>query len=169
MKNIDLREYKGALRRESKAYRQSLPAEAKAKKDSAILRRLLALRQYQQASLVLTYVSTVIEVDDLEKRTFGVLEPVPERCALITDFSKSICVVPALLYDLSGYRIGYGGGYYDRFLAHYPGYKVGVTYVKCIRRRILHGRYDVPVSALVTERYVNFLKIPALRRGSPRE
>ena len=194
MKNIDLREYKGALRRESKAYRQSLPAEAKAKKDSAILRRLLALRQYQQASLVLTYVSTAIEVDtrelirqaladgkrlmefyeigsldDLEKRTFGVLEPVPERCALITDFSKSICVVPALLYDLSGYRIGYGGGYYDRFLAHYPGYKVGVTYVKCIRRRILHGRYDVPVSALVTERYVNFLKSPALRRGSPRE
>ena len=188
MKNIDLREYKGALRRESKAYRQSLPAEAKAKKDSAILRRLLALRQYQQASLVLTYVSTVIEVDtrelirqalaefyeigsldDLEKRTFGVLEPVPERCALITDFSKSICVVPALLYDLSGYRIGYGGGYYDRFLAHYPGYKVGVTYVKCIRRRILHGRYDVPVSALVTERDVNFLKSPALRRGSPRE
>ena len=109
MKNIDLREYKGALRRESKAYRQSLPAEAKAKKDSAILRRLLALRQYQQASLVLTYVSTAIEVDtrelirqaladgkrvgvprcidgtrlmefyeigsldDLEKRTFGVL------------------------------------------------------------------------------------------------
>ena len=108
-------------------------------------------------------------LDDLEKRTFGVLEPVPERCALITDFSKSICVVPALLYDLSGYRIGYGGGYYDRFLAHYPGYKVGVTYVKCIRRRILHGRYDVPVSALVTERYVNFLKSPALRRGSPRE
>ena len=48
MKNIDLREYKGALRRESKAYRQSLPAEAKAKKDSAILRRLLALRQYQR-------------------------------------------------------------------------------------------------------------------------
>ena len=205
MKNIDLREYKGALRRESKAYRQSLPAEAKAKKDSAILRRLLALRQYQQASLVLTYVSTAIEVDtrelirqaladgkrvgvprcidgtrlmefyeigsldDLEKRTFGVLEPVPERCTLITDFSKRICVGPALLYDLSGYRIGYGGGYYDRFLAHYPGYKVGVTYVKCIRRRILHGRYDVPVSALVTERYVNFLKSPALRRGSPRE
>ena len=66
MKNIDLREYKGALRRESKAYRQSLPAEAKAKKDSAILRRLLALRQYQQASLVLTYVSTAIEVDTRE-------------------------------------------------------------------------------------------------------
>lgn len=200
MKNIDLREYKGVLRQEAKAYRRSLSAEAKEKKDSAILRRLLSLRQYQQASLVLTYVSTPIEVDthqlirqafadgkrvgvprcidgtrlmefyeigsmeDLEKRTFGVLEPIPERCQLLTDFSKSICVVPALLYDLSGYRIGYGGGYYDRFLAQYPGYKVGITYVKCIRRKVLHGRYDVPVSALVTERYVNFLKSPPERK-----
>ena len=200
MKNIDLREYKGVLRQEAKAYRRSLSAEAKEKKDSAILRRLLSLRQYQQASLVLTYVSTPIEVDthqlirqafadgkrvgvprcidgtrlmefyeigsmeDLEKRTFGVLEPIPERCQLLTDFSKSICVVPALLYDLSGYRIGYGGGYYDRFLAQYPGYKVGITYVKCIRRKVLHGRYDVPVSALVTERDVNFLKSPPERK-----
>ena len=200
MKNIDLREYKGVLRQEAKAYRRSLSAEVKEKKDSAILRRLLSLRQYQQASLVLTYVSTPIEVDthqlirqafadgkrvgvprcidgtrlmefyeigsmeDLEKRTFGVLEPIPERCQLLTDFSKSICVVPALLYDLSGYRIGYGGGYYDRFLAQYPGYKVGITYVKCIRRKVLHGRYDVPVSALVTERYVNFLKSPPERK-----
>lgn len=49
-------------------------------------------------------------------------------CEKLTDFTGSLCIVPALMYDLKGYRLGYGGGYYDRFLSGYDGYKIGITY-----------------------------------------
>ena len=49
-------------------------------------------------------------LEDLEKRTFGVLEPKVPGCEKLTDFTGSLCIVPALMYDLKGYRLGYGGG-----------------------------------------------------------
>ena len=92
-------------------------------------------------------------LDDLEKRTFGVPEPRVPGCELLTDFSRSLCIVPALMYDLKGYRLGYGGGYYDRFLARYDGYKVGITYRRNILRFLHYGRFDVPVDMIVTESF----------------
>lgn len=92
-------------------------------------------------------------LDDLEKRTFGVLEPRVPGCELLTDFSRSLCIVPALMYDLKGYRLGYGGGYYDRFLARYDGYKVGITYRRNILRFLHYGRFDIPVDMIVTESF----------------
>ena len=92
-------------------------------------------------------------LDDLEKRTFGVLEPKVPGCKLLTDFSRSLCIVPALMYDLKGYRLGYGGGYYDRFLSRYDGYKVGVTYRRNILRFLHYGRFDIPVDMVVTESF----------------
>ncbi len=89
--------------------------------------------------------------DDLQPRTFGVLEPVPHRCRIITDFSRSIAVVPGLCFDSYGYRLGYGKGYYDRFLQTYRGMKVGICYQKCTKTQLIHGRYDVAVDLLVTE------------------
>lgn len=56
----------------------------------------------------------ISSMDDLARQTFGVLEPVRERCRRLTDFSGSVCLVPALAYDRAGYRLGYGAGYYDR-------------------------------------------------------
>ncbi len=93
----------------------------------------------------------ITSFDQLAPRTFGVWEPVPEKCALLEDFADSICIVPALVYDLAGYRLGYGAGYYDRFLSRYPGFKAGVVYSGCIKSRLTHGRYDLPVDLLVTE------------------
>ena len=93
----------------------------------------------------------IVDFSQLERRTFGVMEPVPQRCALMEDFSDSICVVPALAYDLEGYRLGYGAGYYDRFLSRYPGPKIGIVYSGCVKGRLTHGRYDLPVDMLITE------------------
>ena len=92
-------------------------------------------------------------LDDLEKRTFGVLEPKVPGCELLTDFTGSLCIVPALMYDLKGYRLGYGGGYYDRFLSGYDGYKIGITYRRNILRFLHYGRYDIPVDMIVTESF----------------
>ncbi len=96
--------------------------------------------------------------DDLEPRTFGVLEPIPGRCEELTDFAGSVCVVPALAYDLQGWRLGYGGGYYDRFLSSYTGHKIGVVYASCVVPKLFHGKYDVPVDVIVTDRYFRTVK-----------
>ena len=55
--------------------------------------------------------------DDLEKGTFGVLEPIESKCEIFQG-ENSICIVPGLCFDHSGYRLGYGKGYYDRFLTN---------------------------------------------------
>ncbi|HIZ19522.1 MAG TPA: 5-formyltetrahydrofolate cyclo-ligase [Firmicutes bacterium] len=93
-------------------------------------------------------------LEDLEPGSFGVLEPRPESCRKATDFTSGLCLVPALCYDWRGYRLGYGKGYYDRFLAGFGGHMIGICYSDCVRRRLPHGRYDRPVELLVTDRYL---------------
>lgn len=93
----------------------------------------------------------VTSFDDLAPQTFGVLEPIP-GCRRLDRYQGSVCLVPALAYDRSGYRLGYGSGYYDRFLSGYDGLKIGVVYSENLNRRLWHGRYDIPVDLIVTEK-----------------
>ncbi len=93
-------------------------------------------------------------LDDLQPGTFGVLEPAPDPKNLVTDTNNSMCLIPAFSYDFTGFRLGYGKGYYDRFLANYQGHMIGICYSACIRRYLPHGRFDRPVQLLVTEKYI---------------
>lgn len=90
--------------------------------------------------------------EQLEPGAFGVLEPIKEKCRLFEDWNNSICIVPALAYDKRGFRLGYGAGYYDRFLSGYPGMKIGIVYAENLKRRLHSGRFDVPVDLIVTEK-----------------
>lgn len=63
-----------------------------------------------------------------------------------------ICIIPGIVYDKKGYRIGYGGGYYDRYLSSFKGTKVGVAYTDFIANSVPHGRFDLAVDVLITER-----------------
>ncbi len=68
------------------------------------------------------------------------------------DFFGSVCLVPGLVFDGEGNRIGYGAGYYDEFLAFYPGHKVGlVRSVQVSSNPLPHEKHDIPVDVLVTE------------------
>ena len=187
IKNI--REYKIKLREKFKAIRLAYSSEQKAKLDTDIIQRFMRTYQYKNASTILCYVSTPLEVDthmlikraledgkkvavprckpetttmdfylingfdDLEKGTFGVLEPIPSRCEIYKG-NDGICIVPGLCFDYAGYRLGYGKGYYDRFLTDYSQTKIGICYNDCVQQRLFHGRYDVPVDLLITERYL---------------
>lgn len=91
---------------------------------------------------------------DLEPASFGVMEPVVERCERVEDASKGFCLVPGFSFDVQGFRLGYGGGYYDRFLSRYGGFTVGICYSFCVQWNLPHGYYDRSVDLLVTEKYV---------------
>lgn len=93
-------------------------------------------------------------LDDLEPGAFGVMEPIEDRCVKVKDFSKGLCIVPGLSFDAEGYRLGYGKGYYDRFLSKFGGDTVGLCYSSCIKWKLPHGYYDRPVDLIVTDRYI---------------
>lgn len=103
----------------------------------------------------LTFIN-IFSIEDLSPGTFGVLEPKPNPLMKVVDFSNSICLVPALCYDFRGYRVGYGKGYYDRFLVQYDGYKIGLCYSQEVLRRIPASKFDQRVDAVVTELSVKY-------------
>lgn len=91
------------------------------------------------------------ELSELESGSFGVLEPNPARCRKLTDYSKGLCVLPALAFDKSGYRLGYGKGYYDRFLAKFSGETLGLAYTCCFYDSLPHGKFDHAAQWVLTE------------------
>ena len=95
----------------------------------------------------------------LEKSSFGVSEPKEKLCEkLDTVPDNSICIVPGMAFDSSGYRLGYGKGYYDRFLSGYKGLKVGICYSDCIKWALPRGKYDRPVDILITDRFFRVIR-----------
>ncbi len=102
-------------------------------------------------------------LDELSKGTFGVDEPTPDPQRLISPECGGLCIVPALCYDEFGYRLGYGKGYYDRYLSGFKGITVGICYSACVRRSLVHGRYDRPVELLITERYIKRIVKPTVK------
>lgn len=89
-------------------------------------------------------------LDELESGFFGIREPC-ESAAQVTDFTGSICVVPAIAYDKSGYRLGYGKGYYDRFLQNYGFISVGLCYNELIIDELPADEHDIPVDYIITQ------------------
>ena len=91
------------------------------------------------------------EGQKLTPGAYGIPEP-PEDTPVCVPDKRALCVVPALSYDLSGNRIGYGKGYYDRYLATFPGVTVGATYAAMLLKSVPTEAHDLPVDWLFTER-----------------
>lgn len=93
-------------------------------------------------------------LDGLHTGAFGVREPDPHSGERLTDFSHSICLVPGLAFTPDGYRIGYGKGYYDKFLKNYPFLSVGLCYNSLILEDLPTEDYDIPVDIVITDQTV---------------
>ncbi len=89
--------------------------------------------------------------DDVVIGSFGVREPDINKCEPCNDFDNSICIVPAIAFDKRGYRLGYGKGYYDRFLENYNSVTVGITYDETLVSLIPNDKYDIAVDYIVTQ------------------
>ncbi len=93
----------------------------------------------------------VYNPQQLVKTSFGLLEP--QGDLEVVDVSKiDLIHVPGLAFTTKGYRIGYGGGYYDRYLKHFPGHTLSTVY-PCQIRDFSPENHDIPVEeVLIDER-----------------
>jgi 5-formyltetrahydrofolate cyclo-ligase len=88
--------------------------------------------------------------DHLIQHSFGMAEPSP-HLPQIPPGEIQLVLVPGLAFDCSGWRLGYGGGYFDRFLKDFGGVSVGVVFQALLLEALPHGDYDVPMQWLATE------------------
>jgi len=88
----------------------------------------------------------------LEKSAYGILEPADKSGLTLPD-EKTMFIIPGLVFDKNGYRIGYGAGYYDFYLAECEVLaKVGVCFDFQLIDDVCPDEYDIPVSVIVTEK-----------------
>lgn len=78
----------------------------------------------------------------------GIPEP-GEDCPLVEREAVDVVLVPALCYDKRGFRLGHGGGYYDRWLSGYEGTTVGMCYKELLREELPREEHDLPVKVLL--------------------
>ena len=93
--------------------------------------------------------------DDLVSGMYGIPEPDDTRCKPAGCFENALCIVPGLCFDLLHYRIGFGKGYYDRFLESFGGVSTGICYSKYILNEVPRGAFDRRTDILVTEKFID--------------
>lgn len=87
--------------------------------------------------------------DDVTEGMYGITEPSGNSEAI--DFTdKSLCIVPGLSFDSEGFRLGYGKGYYDRFLSSFSGVTAGLCYDVCLADFLPRNEFDKKVDYIVT-------------------
>lgn len=92
--------------------------------------------------------------DGLQEGAFHIPEPMDQSHPYLDQLDvRTIAIVPGLVFDRNGYRIGYGGGYYDRFLSRHPNiWKIAAGYHFQICNQIPAQVWDIPMDEIVTER-----------------
>ncbi|HRK35582.1 MAG TPA: 5-formyltetrahydrofolate cyclo-ligase [Candidatus Hydrogenedentes bacterium] len=92
----------------------------------------------------------ISKIDDLVPGRFSILEP--HSACLVSDTSKGeVVLVPGIAFSARGERIGYGGGYFDRFLTSFRGVSIGLAFDMQMVESIPVEPHDTPVQMLVTE------------------
>lgn len=90
---------------------------------------------------------------DLKKGHFGVHEPVFDIGKLVPIHNIDLIIVPGIAFDMRGHRLGWGKGYYDRFLEKAEKiHKIGLAFEFQVVPLLPKDKHDVPVDKVVTEK-----------------
>ncbi|KXT63739.1 5-formyltetrahydrofolate cyclo-ligase [Streptococcus sp. DD04] len=105
-------------------------------------KRVLVPKTYGQGRMIF------VDYDEsrLQKSSFGLLEPMSEEAVEKTEID--LIHVPGVVFNSQGFRIGYGGGYYDRYLDDYEGTSVSTIY-QVQQADFTPAQHDVAVKELI--------------------
>jgi 5-formyltetrahydrofolate cyclo-ligase len=93
--------------------------------------------------------SRLENLSDLVTTRYGIREPSDAVPVAVENID--LCIVPALAFTHEGYRIGYGGGFYDRFLDQFKGISAGLVLREFLLESLPVESFDRRVSLLITE------------------
>lgn len=94
----------------------------------------------------------ISDLDAMETGMFSIKEPSESDPVWeMASGERAICVIPAMAFDLTGHRLGYGKGFYDRFLSSQSITKIGVAYTDFVVKSLPRGRFDLAADLIVTD------------------
>lgn len=111
---------------------------------------LIPVTQTEIKTLLL---SKLEDLHELTKGVYDLLTPKPEYLRITDPEAVDFCLLPGLAFDHQGYRLGYGGGYFDRFLPklRVDCLKVALAYEFQILDNLPRTELDIPVDLIITE------------------
>ena len=100
--------------------------------------------------------SLVLDFDEFEPGYFNILTPKEEFIRYIDPSEIDLIIVPGAVFDRDGYRVGYGGGYYDRFLSKIDKSvpKIAIGFDLQIVEHVPREEFDIPVDFIITEKEI---------------
>lgn len=90
----------------------------------------------------------------LEKVFFGLYEPIESTTSEVESSDIDLLIVPGLAFTKEGYRLGFGGGYYDRYLKDYHGDILSIAFDIQIVPAFRVEKHDLPVQKIITDHEV---------------
>lgn len=114
------------------------------------LKKIVAIPKVTPRSLNLHF-HVIKNLQDCELGMFSILEP-NSKCPRIHPKKIQVLIVPGIAFDKRGYRLGYGKGFYDRFIKKYKNdLTIGLTYHKTFVPKLPHQKTDMPVHLVITD------------------
>lgn len=93
----------------------------------------------------------VTNLNQLETVYLDLMEPNPEKTVKINKENIDVVIVPGVVFEREGFRIGYGGGYYDRYLMGFNGDTISLAFQLQIVDSVPKEEHDIPVQWIITE------------------
>jgi len=101
-------------------------------------------------------VSELLDFSELEIGFYDILTPKKEFIRFVDPNTIDLILVPGVVFAEDGYRVGYGGGYYDRFLSNLDNevMKIGLAFDLQIVDKVPTESFDIPVDIIITEKRI---------------
>ena len=95
---------------------------------------------------------TITSFDQLEMVYLNIEEPKTSGTTYISKQEIDVIIVPGVVFNEVGYRVGFGGGYYDRYLSAFSGEKMSIAFDEQIVDAVPTEAHDIPVNIILTDK-----------------